>query len=292
MSSTWTAARLPRLDGTRVVITGATRGIGLATARGAAAAGAEVVVAARSTELAVAVAARIGRGACAAPLDLTDRTSILGFVDTVGDVDVLVNNAGILPSRRRVTGDGFEAAMATNMLGPFLLTNLLLPRITRRVVNVESIAHRFGTVDIDDPHYRRRRYSGRSAYAQSKLAGMLWTLELDRRLRAAGSAVGAVAAHPGWAATTLTAITPFPAMNRCVEWLGNTIANTPERGAACTLYAAGMPVASGSYVGPMGALGLRGAPGLAGRSARAGDVVLAGRVWELAEHETGSEFPL
>lgn len=292
MSDPWTAAQMPRLDGTRIVVTGATRGLGEATARGAADAGATVVVAGRRADAAAQVARSIGGSAESAVLDLTDRDSIHAFVGSVGDVDVLVHNAGVLPTRRSLTTEGHETTLTTNVLGPFLLTNLLAPHIRGRVVAVNSTVHHAGRLDLDDLDFTRRRFTGAAAYSQSKLAQALWMLALDRRLRAARSEVTTALTHPGWAATEITALPGVPALTPFIRWLGNTIANSVIEGAACTLYAATMPIPSGSFVGPAGFGGLRGAPTLVGRSATASDTVLAERFWDVAAELTGSEFPL
>ncbi|KQR97442.1 hypothetical protein ASG12_16065 [Williamsia sp. Leaf354] len=288
---TWTAARLPRLDGVTVVVTGATRGLGVATARGAAAAGATVIVAGRNHDAADAVARSLGGSSSAATLDLTDRASIEKFADSIGEIDILVHNAGVLPTSRVETADGFESALATNVLGPFVLTNLLADRIRGRIVAINSTVHQAGRVDFADLHFERRAFSGARAYAQSKLAQALWMLALDRRLRAARSEVTTAMAHPGWAATEMTGVTRVAAVDAVVKWLGNTIANTAVAGAACSLYAAAMPIPSGSFVGPDGFLGMRGAPTLVGRSTQAADPVLAERFWEVAAELTGSELP-
>ena len=294
MTSTWTAAHMPRLNGRTIVVTGGTRGIGLATARAAAAAGARVVVTGRAEQAAVDVAARVsadtGAHVVGAALDLTDRDSILRFADGLDDVDVLLHNAGIIPAAPEYTADGFESGMATNLLGPFLLTNSVLPRVRDRVVVVTSIVHRLGVVDPADLHFRKRRWSQKRAYADSKLANALWALELDRRLREAGSRTAAILCHPGVAGTEITGLTPLPAVNDGVAWAASRIANTAERAAACELYAATMPVPPGSFIGPPGR-GIRGAPTLVGRSQAASDLRAAGLLWEAAAAQTRSGFP-
>ncbi|GAA2051709.1 SDR family NAD(P)-dependent oxidoreductase [Williamsia deligens] len=287
---------MPRLDGRTLVVTGGTRGIGLATAHAAAAAGARVVMTGRSGDAARSVAATVAaetHGAVSgAALDLADRDSVLRFADSLDDVDVLLHNAGIIPARHEYTADGFESAMATNLLGPFLLTNEVLPRVRDRVVVVTSLVHRLGVVDPDDLHYRSRRWSRKRGYADSKLANALWALELDRRLRAAGSSAAAVLCHPGVAATEITSLTPLQSVNHGVIWAASRIANTPERAADCEIYASVMPVPPGAFVGPGGRGGVRGAPTLVGRSAAAGDLRLAGRLWEAAADATRSDVTL
>lgn len=295
MTSTWTAAHMPRLDGRTIVVTGGTRGIGLATARAAAAAGARVVITGRAEQAALDVAADVsadtGAHVVGAALDLADRDSILRFADGLDDVDVLLHNAGIIPAAPEHTADGFESGMATNLLGPFLLTNSVLPRVRDRVVVVTSLVHRLGVVDPSDLHFAKRRWSQKRAYADSKLANAQWALELDRRLREAGSRTAAVLCHPGVAATEITSLTPLQRVNDGVIWAAARIANTPERAADCELYAAVMPVPPGAFVGPRGR-GIRGAPALVGRSAAASDLQAAGLLWEAAAAQTRSEFPL
>ena len=204
MTRRWTAADLPDLNGSTVVVTGANSGLGLVTARELARAGAHVVMAVRDEARGRAAAASIVGSYEVRRLDLADLSSVRTFAaEWTGDLDILINNAGVMavPSARTV--DKFEMQFGTNHLGHFALTNLLLPSITDRVVTVSSMAHRMGRIVLDDLNWERRRYQSWAAYGQSKLANLLFTLELERRLTAAGSAVRAVAAHPGYAATNL-----------------------------------------------------------------------------------------
>jgi NAD(P)-dependent dehydrogenase (short-subunit alcohol dehydrogenase family) len=195
-----------------------------------------------------------------------------------------------VPERR--TADGFELQFATNHLGPFALTNLLLPHIRDRVVTVASTAHRVGKIDLDDLNWERRGYQRWPAYGQSKLANLLFTLELQRRLNLAGSDVRALAAHPGYAATNLQSRSEN-FVNNLVMAVGNrVIAQSDEMGALPTLYAATQDLPGASYVGPDGFQEQRGHPTLVGRSARASDPETARGLWERSEELTGVRFPL
>ena len=205
MTSTgWTAADLPSQKGRIFIVTGANSGIGLPTARALAEAGAHVVLAVRDVAKGETAAASIAGDTEVRRLDLADLASIRAFADAwQGDVDVLINNAGVMRTPERRTADGFELQIGTNHLGHFALTNLLLRHVTDRVVTVSSGAHRGGSISLDDLNWQRRRYQRWAAYQQSKLANLLFTLELQRRLTAAGSPIRALAAHPGYAATNL-----------------------------------------------------------------------------------------
>ena len=202
MTSRWTAADIPSQTGRTAVVTGANSGLGLATARELARAGASVVLAVRNLELGAQAAESIEGDVTVRQLDLADLASVRAFADGwSGDLDVLVNNAGIMMVPAGRTADGFELQLGTNHLGHFALTNLLLPHVTDRVVTVSSGLHRSGVIDLDDLNWQRRPYNATAAYGQSKLANLLFTLELQRRLTAAGSPVRALAAHPGYSAT-------------------------------------------------------------------------------------------
>jgi NAD(P)-dependent dehydrogenase (short-subunit alcohol dehydrogenase family) len=194
------------------------------------------------------------------------------------------------PQRR--TQDGFELQIGTNHLGPFALTNLLLPRIGDRVVTISSGAHHLGRIELEDLNWEHRRYQRWLAYGQSKLANLLFTLELQRRLTAAGSKVRAVAAHPGYAATGLQGHTENAIQHVFMEIGNRVIAQDDQMGALPTLYAATQDIPGGSYVGPDGLFEQRGHPKLVGRSGRASDADTAQRLWERSEVLTGVGFPL
>lgn len=297
MTSRWSAANLPRMDGKRIVVTGATNGIGWETARSLAAVGAQVVLAVRSPdrgkERADQIAAEIaGARAEVVEVDLADLASIRRCAGELGEFDILVNNAGVMATEHQRTVDGFEMSLGTNFLGPFALTNLVLPRVSERVVIVGSTAHKTGKMDLDDPHFERRAWSRPRAYSQSKLADMLWALELDRRLRQAGSAVATAISHPGWATTGILGVTGIGAVDKVIEGAGTVLANTAAQGAAPTLFALTPDVPSGSYVGPDGRFGLRGGPVLVGRTSAACDFRTAGLLWEFADNATGTRFAL
>jgi NAD(P)-dependent dehydrogenase (short-subunit alcohol dehydrogenase family) len=292
-SSRWTAADLPALDGRTFVVTGANSGIGLVAARELARAGARVVLAVRSVAKGEEAAKTISGDAEVRTLDLADLASVRAFADAWdGGLDVLVNNAGVMAVPEQRTADGFEMQIGTNHLGHFALTNLLLPHITGRVVTVSSTAHRMGKISLDDLNWERRSYSRWPAYGQSKLANLLFTLELDRRLGEAGSDVRATAAHPGYAATNLQQHTGSRIQNGFM-WLSNKlVAQSDEMGALPTLYAATEDVPSGSYAGPGGFQQQRGHPKLVGRTDAAKDAETARRLWDLSEELTGARFPL
>src|SRR3954447_24324203 len=292
-SSKWTAADLPRLDGRTVVVTGANSGIGLVAARELARAGARVVLAVRDTARGERAAATIAGEREVRRLDLADLASVRDFADAWdGPIDVLVNNAGVMAVPLSRTADGFEMQIGTNHLGHFALTGLLLPHVTDRVVTLASAAHRTGRIDLDDLNWERRRYDRWRAYGQSKLANLLFTHELQRRLTDAGSAVRAVAVHPGWASTNLQSRSGNPLLTTAMAVGNRLLAQSDEQGAWPTLYAATQDVPPGAYVGPDGFQESRGHPHLVGRSRAAGDAGTARRLWELSERLTGVAYAL
>lgn len=281
-------ADLTTLAGRRAIVTGATNGLGRATAAALAAAGVSVVLAVRDTELGKRRADEFGGDTRVRRLDLADLSSVRAFADSLdGDVDYLINNAGVFAHRRASTADGFELAMGTNFLGPFALTNLLLPRIRRQVIAVASDAHR-GAADFDPDRLRStdRRVHPARGYAESKMAVMLWGLELDRRLRAASAATTAMLTMPGWVASNISDKPGLSVVHRLVHGAATAFGNDADTAAQTTLYCLTEPVPPGSYIGVAGRGGLRGAPVLSGRSRTAGDYRLAGRLWELAEDLT------
>jgi len=225
-------------------------------------------------------------------LDLADLASVRAFAAAWdGPLDILVNNAGVMALPERRTADGFEMQFGTNHLGPFALTNLLLAQITDRVVTVSSYAHHYGKINFDDIN-AEHRYGRWSAYCQSKLANLLFTHELQRRLDAAGSAVSAHAAHPGYAATNLQGHTTH-LVDRLVMGVTNrVIAQREDMGALPILYAATQGLPSASYTGPGGFQEMRGHPAAAGRAVAACDEQVARRLWEVSEQLTGVAFGL
>ena len=281
-------------------MTGATNGVGLGTSRALAKAGAQVILAVRNTGLGEQRAAEIGGSSTVVKLDLADLSSVRAFPALIdglfdGQVDILINNAGALTDRRTDTVDGFEMTLGTNLLGPFALTNLLLPRVRSQIINVGSEAHRWATLRLDDMHLRQNKWTRLGAYAQSKLAVMLWGLELDRRLRAAGSPVVTRLTHPGWVASNLSHLSDSPLMSlshKAVKAVADRLGNNIDEGAAPTLYCISEPVPPGSYVGVGGRLGLRGGLVLIGRSVLACDYDAAARLVAFAEKETGTVLPV
>jgi NAD(P)-dependent dehydrogenase (short-subunit alcohol dehydrogenase family) len=270
-----------------IVITGANSGIGLAAARSFAGQGARVVLAVRNPEKGERAAATIDGDTEVRELDLTDLASVRAFAGGwTGDIDVLVNNAGVMAVPEGRTKDGFELQIGTNHLGHFALTNLLLPHVTDRVVTIASGAHRMGRIDLDDLNWERRRYDRWRAYGQSKLANLLFTSELQRRLAASDSEVRAVAAHPGWSATNLQGHTQNR-LQSAFMWIGNRVlAQSDTAGAQPTVYAATEDIPGDSYVGPNGVQEMRGTPTLVGRSSQALDEETARGLWELSEQLT------
>ncbi|MFD3688808.1 oxidoreductase [Nocardiopsis sp. NPDC058631] len=276
-----------------VVVTGANSGIGRAAARALAAKDARVVLAVRNVEKGREAAAAMTGRVEVRRLDLADLASVRAFAeDFTGPVDVLINNAGVMIPPLSRTADGFELQFGTNHLGHFALTNLLLPRIRERVVTVSSNGHKTGSIDFDDLNWERRPYRALPAYAQSKLANLLFTSELQRLLAQAGSPVIATAAHPGLAATNLLKSDGRSRALRLVQRAAVALlTQSDDTGALPTLYAAVADVPGDGYAGPSGFLEGRGAPELVGRSAAARDAASARRLWEVSEGLTGVAFP-
>jgi NAD(P)-dependent dehydrogenase (short-subunit alcohol dehydrogenase family) len=292
-SHKWDATDLSRLDGRTFVVTGANSGIGLAAARELARAGGRVVLAVRDRARGEQAAATLPGDREVRTLDLADLASVRAFADAWDeDLDVLINNAGVMAVPEARTRDGFEMQIGTNHLGHFALTNLLLPRITDRVVTVSSPAHRFGSIRLDDLNWEHDGYKPWPAYGQSKLANLLFTLELQRRLAAAGSPVRALAAHPGYAATNLQGRTGNAVQHKAMAVLNRIWAQSEAMGALPTLFAATQDLPGAAYVGPDGFGEQRGHPTLVGRTTAASDVETARALWERSEQLTGVAFPL
>jgi NAD(P)-dependent dehydrogenase (short-subunit alcohol dehydrogenase family) len=285
----WTASDLPSFAGRRVIVTGANSGLGLITARELARVGASVVLAVRNVDKGNDAAASMTGDVQVRALDLQDLASVRAFADGTDAVDVLVNNAGIMAVPYAQTADGFESQIGTNHLGHFALTNLLLPKVTDRVVTVSSMMHLLGVISIKDLNWKARPYSAWLAYGQSKLANLLFTSELQRRLTAAGSPVLAVAAHPGYSATNLQGQTGNPTGDKFWK-AANTIATDADFGARQTLYAVSEDIPGDSFVGPRFAA--RGPTGLSPRSPLARNTRTAAALWELSAQLTGTGFLL
>jgi NAD(P)-dependent dehydrogenase (short-subunit alcohol dehydrogenase family) len=292
-TSRWTAADLPNLDGRTVVVTGASSGIGAVTARELARAGAHVVLAVRDVSKGERVAETITGSREVRRLDLADLATVRAFAEAwSGDLDILINNAGIMAVPQRPTVDGFESQFGTNHLGHFALTNLLLPRITDRVVTVSSTAHKLGRIRIDDLNYERTPYNAWRVYGQSKLANLLFTSELQRRLAATGSTVRALAAHPGYASTHLQGQTGSRVQDALAPLVNLIFAQSDEKGALPTLFAATQDLPGDSFVGPDGFQEMRGHPTLVGRTKYAADAEMARQLWDRSEALTGVRWPL
>jgi NAD(P)-dependent dehydrogenase (short-subunit alcohol dehydrogenase family) len=305
MSTGWTAEQIPDQRGRTAIVTGANSGLGLIAARELARRGAKVVIASRDPAKADAAAEAIRKVVPSAnlevaQLDLASLSSVRAFsqrfLASHVSLDLLINNAGVMAAPYQRTVDGFELQFGTNHLGHFALTGLLLPALRNqpgaRVVTVSSNNHKGGQMRFDDLQ-GERRYSRWGAYAQSKLANLLFAFELDRRLKAAGLPLISVAAHPGYSATNLQLSAP-PLYERLVLRLSNRfIAQTAEMGALPILYAATAPgPAGGSYVGPDGRGEQRGYPTLVRASDRAQNAADARRLWEISERLTGVTYDL
>ncbi|HTU86544.1 MAG TPA: oxidoreductase [Solirubrobacteraceae bacterium] len=300
----WTADDIPDQTGRRAIVTGANIGLGLATARELARAGASVVLACRSTAKGEAAAASIRAAVPAATLevetlDLASLESIREFAERRAGsglaIDLLINNAGIMAAPRRLTADGFESQFGTNHLGHFALTGLLLAALLRapapRVVTVSSALHRRGTMRFDDLQ-GERKYERWGAYGQSKLANLMFCFELQRRATEAGSALRSTAAHPGYASTNLQ----FAASDRFYEKAfmraGNRLfAQSADMGALPTLYAATCPdLPGGTFIGPGGLGEQRGYPKVVTAARKAYDEQDWHRLWEVSEDLTGVHY--
>jgi NAD(P)-dependent dehydrogenase (short-subunit alcohol dehydrogenase family) len=287
------------------VVTGANSGLGLITAKELARAGARVVLACRNVAKGEAARREIEAAAPGAPLeleelDLASLESVRAFAERFRSahdgLDLLINNAGVMAPPRRQTADGFELQFGTNHLGHFALTGRLIGamegREDARVVTLSSTAHRTGRIAFNNLGGERHYFRWR-AYGQSKLANLLFALELERRLSAAGSTIKSMAAHPGYAATNLQFAAP-PLVDRLVMRVGNAvIAQSEEMGALPTLYAATEPgLPGGTYAGPDGLAEQRGHPQAVAPNRAARDEEVARRLWEVSEEMTGVHYEL
>ena len=303
----WTASDLPDLTGRIVVVTGANSGLGLETALQLAGKRARIVLACRDprkTETAIETirAAHPGAALEALPLDLASLESVRSFSDAFckayPELHVLCNNAGVMALPQRQTADGFEMQLGTNHFGHFALTGRLLERLLAtpgaRVVNVSSTAHRIGRMRFDDLH-AERGYRRWRAYGQSKLANLLFTYELQRRLERKGANVASVACHPGYAATNLQLAGPrldgSSRMEKVARLSNRLFSQSAAMGALPALYAATADdVRGGDYIGPDGFGETWGHPKKVRSSARSHDREVAARLWDVSEELTGVRF--
>ena len=309
MQSQWSYADIPDQSGRVVLVTGANSGLGFHSVRGLAAKGAQVLLASRSAQRGDRAAAAIRRELPQAQvtvlaLDLGDLESVKGCAETVQRdwerLDLLINNAGVMAIPRQETAQGFERQFGVNHLGHFVLTGRLLPLLLKtpdsRIVNVSSLAHRSGHIAFDDLH-GVQKYSRFGAYSQSKLANLLFTFELQRRLDRSGAATISAAAHPGFSATNL----PFagPRENQSsieilvMRALNTLVAQSAEQGALPQLYAATAPDVKGhDFIGPDGWLGMRGYPQKIRARDAAYDEAAARRLWNVSMDLTGETYSL
>jgi NAD(P)-dependent dehydrogenase (short-subunit alcohol dehydrogenase family) len=300
----WSAADIPDQSGRAAIVTGANSGLGLATARELARAGAAVTLACRNVGKGEEAAGRIraavpGAVLKVASLDLADLGSVRDFAAQAAggheQLDLLVNNAGIMAAPRRLTRDGFESQFGTNHLGHFALTGLLLALLLKapapRVVTVSSALHRRGTMNFDDLQ-GERKYSRWGAYGQSKLANLMFCFELQRRAVSARSELLSLAAHPGYAATNLQFAAPDRFYEKAYMWIGNRLfAQSADMGALPTLYAATAPdLPGGTYVGPGGPGEQRGYPKVVTAAGKAYDEPAWRHLWEVSEQLTGVHY--
>jgi len=298
MARKWTTADIPSQKGRIAIVTGANRGLGLEISRALAEAGAHVVIAVRDTVKAADTVEAIVNQAPEAKvdallLDQSDLSSVRRFAEAVharfGQLHLLINNASAILVPKSKTVDGFEMHIGVNHLGSFALTGLLLDRLLAtpgaRVVNTSSTAHRMVKgLDFADLHTERTPYKEMEVYGKSKLAALLFTAELDRRLRKAGADVKAVAAHPGYSNTT-------PKGGFVMRLATDIFAQPAAMGALPQLYAAtALDVAGGDYIGPGGIAEMRGYPTNVGRTEAAMDMGAAAELWRISEELTGVSY--
>lgn len=306
MTQRWTENDVPDQTGRVAIITGSNTGLGYDNARALAGRGAKVVMAVRDTAKGEFAADRIrsitpGADIAVHKLDLGSLASVRQAAAELSTdyprIDLLINNAGVMYPPKQNTSDGFELQFGTNHLGHFALTGLLLPNLLpvdgSRVVVVASIAHNIrAKIDFDDLQWDERRYDRVASYGQSKLANLMFTYELQRRLAAAKAKTIAVAAHPGVAATELVRHVPGASLPG-VSWLSGKLLNTSELGALATLRAATDPsVQGGQYWGPDGFRELRGYPVLVTSNKQSHDVATQQRLWQVSEELTGVSYPV
>jgi len=296
----WTVADIPEMTGKTVIVTGSNSGIGFETAKVMAEKGAEVVMACRNTDKGEAAAAEIRKeneksNVQVMKLDLASLESVREFAEKFNKsfkkLDILINNAGVMvPPTRQETADGFELQFGTNHLGHFALTGLLLDKIMAtpgsRIVNVSSTAHKIGRIDFTNLN-SEKRYRKWAAYGASKVANLMFTYELQRKLDASGKGTIVTAAHPGWTATDLQRHTAS------ASFMNHIVAMKPPQGVLPTLMAATIPLEKGgSFYGPDGLFEMRGYPKQVTSTPHSRNELIAKRLWEISEDATGVKYSL
>lgn len=289
----WNPTQIPDQTGRTFVITGANGGLGAETTKALADKGATVVMACRNVAKAQQVADGIPGDVRVAELDLADLASVRAFAERAEEFDVLINNAGLMYIPFSRTADGFETQFGVNHLGHFALTGLLLDKIRDRVVTLASIAHRqTPKLWIDDLNYERRRYYRNLAYAQSKLANLMFARELQHRLAEAGSPKRSYAVHPGVSATELFARTETP-LDRIAKPIIRLVGHPPAKAAHSTLFAATMPDADpGTYWGPNRLFQSQGPVEPSPSTRLSKNPELMRRLWAESERMTGVTYPV
>ncbi|NOZ61345.1 MAG: SDR family NAD(P)-dependent oxidoreductase [Calditrichaeota bacterium] len=293
----WNKNNIPDQTGRVIIVTGASSGIGFETAKALAEKGGTVVLAVRNTDKGNEAYEKI-RSAFPVklvlmPLDLADLKSVKKFAAefkaNFDRLDLLINNAGVMIPPYSKTKDGFELQMGTNHLGHFALTALLFDLIKKtpnsRIVNVSSVAHKWGKIDFSDINWEKRKYKPMQAYGDSKLANLYFTSELKRNAEKVNQSVIVAAAHPGWSATALQR------HSSVFSFFNNFLAQSPKMGALPTLYAAiANDVNSGDFFGPSGLLEWRGYPQKVQSNELSRDASVAEKLWEVSENLTKIKF--
>jgi NAD(P)-dependent dehydrogenase (short-subunit alcohol dehydrogenase family) len=308
-TDTWTLADIPDQAGRTILVTGTSvGGLGHHTALELARRGGRVILAGRSQDKLDATRDTILEESPAAELeqlrvDLADLSSVRrGAAEAAafGPIDVLVNNAGVMGTKRQQTVDGLDLQMGTNHFGPFLLTGLLLPQLVASragtVVTVASIMHRVArSAPLGDPHQHRGLYLKWRTYGQSKLANLMFTYELDRRARAAEIPVKALAAHPGFAGTHLAVNGQYGrtsgGLASILDAAVKGVSQSAASGAWPTLMAATADLPGATYVGPSGLGEMSGAPQVVTSTSLSNDEVAQRKLWDLSEEVTGIRYP-
>ncbi len=296
----WTSSDIGDQTGRVAIVTGANSGIGFEAAKALATKGAHVIVASRSKQRGEEAVASLREAGPDVTIELmlldlaslgSVREFVTAFTERFDRLDLLLNNAGVMmPREREETADGFELQLGTNHLGHFALTVQLLPLLVAtqgsRVVNVSSSAQNLGELDLDDLQWTKRSFKRMPSYGASKIANMLFTLELQRRLEEAEASSITAACHPGWTSTNLQKTSPL------FRWLNPLIGMKPWQGALPTLYAAvATDVVGGAYYGPDGLGNIRGYPAPNKPAVASTDVDAARRLWELSEQLVGITTP-